>query len=217
MGRLVNWGKVNFFIFFKFIYIYWLSIATLTELLFYLKLRMSFFYLISIIIIGLILATALIKIGRNILFATPALHRPVFVPSSDEKLRIMLQLAKAKKGEKIIDIGCGDGKILFALAKKGYKVEGIEINPILVKRCQKRIKQLNLEELVSVSKKNLWSLDFADYDLLFLYGTSYIMLGLEKKLQKELKPGARIVSNQFKFPNWKSAKKEKEVMLYVMK
>lgn len=172
-------------------------------------------FLITVVVLGISLASLLILIGRVILFAVPMLHDPVFVPSSDSKLRTMLKLAKIKKGKRIIDLGCGDGKVIFAVAKKGFSVEGVEINPILVRRCKKRIKQLGLDKLVTVSRASFWNIDFSKYDLIFLYGTSYIMERLEKKLLEELRPSSRVVSNRFQFPNWKADQTENGVRVYV--
>ncbi|MEA2056510.1 MAG: methyltransferase domain-containing protein [Patescibacteria group bacterium] len=142
------------------------------------------------------------------------LHRAVFVPSTDDKLKIMLKLAKPRKKDKIIDLGCGDGKIIFALAKQGFNVVGVEINPFLVKKCQKKAKELKLEKSVTIVNNSFWNLNLSKYDLVFLYGTAYIMERLEKKLQKELKPGSRIISNYFQFPQWSVEKKENEVRVY---
>jgi len=173
-----------------------------------------FVYFLFLLVLGVSVAFSLIFIGRQVLFATTILHGPVFVPSADDKLASMLKLAKPKKGEKIVDLGSGDGKVVFALAKLGYKVDGIEINPILVNRSRKTAKELGLENLVTFKRISFWNVDFSEYDLLLLYGTTYIMKKLEKKLQSELKPGARIVSNYFQFPTWKAQTQKNDVRLY---
>lgn len=175
---------------------------------------MSFINFLCIYSLSVTLFILLIFLGRMLSFALPMLHRAVFVPSTDDKLKIMLKLAKPRKKDKIIDLGCGDGKIIFALAKQGFNVVGVEINPFLVKKCQKKAKELKLEKSVTIVNNSFWNLNLSKYDLVFLYGTAYIMERLEKKLQKELKPGSRIISNYFQFPQWSVEKKENEVRVY---
>lgn len=173
--------------------------------------------LLFIFLIGLtvaVLGFVIIFFIKQAIFATSMLHGAFFVPSADDRLNTMLKLAKPKPGEKIIDLGSGDGKIAFALAKLGYPVEGIEINPLLVRLANKQAKKLNLEKLASFRRANFWRLDFSQYDLIFVYGITYIMKRLEKKLRKELKPEARVVSNYFQFPNWTAEIEENEVRLY---
>lgn len=165
-------------------------------------------------VLGLVFAILLLLFGRAMIFMVPILHGPVFVPSADDKLRTMLELAKVKPGQKVIDLGAGDGKIVINLAKQGIAAEGIEINPVLVKKAQLKIKQAGLEELAEVKKGNFWKLDYSDYDVIFLYGTTYIMERLEEKLMQELKPGAVVISNFFQFPNWEPESVKNEVRLY---
>lgn len=161
------------------------------------------------------IALLLIFLGRQLVFATTMLHGPVFVPSKDDKLKTMIKLAKPKKSDRILDLGSGDGKIVIKLAKLGLKADGIEINPILVRKSQKIAEKLGLENLANFKKGNFWNQNYSKYDLIFWYGTTYVMNKLEKKLLAELKPGARIVSNYFQFPNWKPTTSENEVRLYV--
>lgn len=167
-----------------------------------------------VILLGILIATMLIILGRQLVFAVTMLHGPVFVPSADDKLQSMLKLAKPKKGEKIVDLGSGDGKVVFALAKRGYTVEGIEINPLLVSKSRKRAKELGLDQSVTFTRKSFWNVNFSEYDLLLLYGTTYIMKKLEQKLLTEMHPGARLVSNYFQFPTWKPEAELNDVRVY---
>lgn len=125
-----------------------------------------------------------------------------FVRSEDSIVRDMIELADIKNGERVIDIGCGDGTVMIEVAKRGYAVEGIELNPILVNKCKRNIKKNKLEKLAYAEVADFWKTDLSEYDVIFIYGISFIMGKLEKKLQGELKPGARVVSNFFEFPNW---------------
>lgn len=162
-----------------------------------------------------VLASLVILLGRNLVFAVTMLHGPVFVPSADDRLATMLQLAQVKNGERVIDIGAGDGKVVIALAKKGIKAEGVELNPILVRRAYKQITEQKLDQMATVFRGDLWKIDYSKYDVVLFYGTSYVMQKLENKLMQEMKPGSRVVSNYFQFPNWKAKQRRNEVSLYI--
>jgi cyclopropane fatty-acyl-phospholipid synthase-like methyltransferase len=129
------------------------------------------------------------------------------------RLEDMLSLLELKKGEKLIDIGSGDGRIVIAAAKKGLDSYGIEINPLLVLVAKKRIKQQKLKN-AHILLQDCWKYDISKFDYITIWGTTHMMKHLEKKLSKELKPGAKVVSNHFRFPNWKYKKVKDDVYLY---
>ncbi len=168
------------------------------------------------IALAITLAIMVIFLGRQILFASTMLHGPVFVPSSDEKLDTMLKLADPEPSANIIDLGSGDGKVVFALAERypEIEIEGIEINPLLVRRARIAAEERGLADRVSFTRGSFWDLDFGQYDLILLYGTSYIMEKLEQRLRAEMKPGARIVSNYFQFPQWEATRVMDDVREY---
>jgi len=145
---------------------------------------------------------------------TPILHDPVFVPTTDEKLQIMLELAHVKPGQKVADLGSGNGKIIIALAKLGVEGHGYEINYFLVWQSRHTIRRLGLEKLAKVHRQSFRQADLSSIDLVTLYTSAETMAGFEKKLQKELKSGAKVVSNTFQFPNWKPLKVRDRVYLY---
>lgn len=90
----------------------------------------------------------------------------------------------------------------------------MEINPILVRSSRKHIAHKKLDALISIEHKSLWDVDLGQYDVVFLYGTSYIMKKLEKKVLNEMKHGSQVISNYFRFPNLKPNKTLNNVLLY---
>jgi hypothetical protein len=76
------------------------------------------------------------------------------------------------------------------------------------------MKQLNN---ITIFNHSFFSVDLSSYHLITLYATTYVMKPLEKKLLKELKPGSIVISNYFRFPNWKSTKSINQVHLYCKK
>ncbi|HTY43754.1 MAG TPA: class I SAM-dependent methyltransferase [Patescibacteria group bacterium] len=136
-----------------------------------------------------------------------------FQPSSDRELREMIELASFKKRQKTADLGSGDGKVVIEFAKRGAEAHGFEINPLLVWIAKKKIKRLGLKNAF-IHKKNFWKQDFSGFDIVTSFQISYVMPGLEEKLKKELKKGAKVISNTWTFPNWKPKKQEGKVYLY---
>lgn len=193
-----------------------LVILTIEAVIYFLlpiELQPAFFRFIgySILLIAYIVMTV------DLIFLLPTVKGAIYYPSSDKQIETILELAQIKKGEKAVDIGSGDGRIPFALAKAGAQSFGYEINPILVLWSKWQARLLPASKRPGFYWKNMWTSDFGDYDVVTLFGMTYIMKDLEKKLMKELKPGGRVICNSFPFPNWKSEKSLNEVYLYVKK
>jgi precorrin-6B methylase 2 len=130
------------------------------------------------------------------------------------RLQTMLTFIDVKKGGKLIDIGAGDGRITIECAKKGITSYGIEINPLLVILAKIKIKKSRLNN-AHIIFADCWQYNFEDFDYITIWGTKHMMKRLEKKLMNELKPGTKVISNHFKFPNWKYTKKKGDVYLYI--
>lgn len=147
----------------------------------------------------------------------PILRGAPNVATTDDRLKTMLEFADLKPTDKIVDLGSGDGIILIEVAKRGFKAAGIEIDLLIVRRSRKKIKQLGLDDKIEIKLNSFWKTNVSGYNVVFLYGVTFIMRDLEEKLQKELKPGARVISNKFQFPTWKPAKEKNNVRLYIKK
>lgn len=139
-----------------------------------------------------------------------------YVPSSDARLKIMLELAGVKPGDRAIDLGSGDGKVIIALAKLGADVDGYEIDSGRFLLSEENIMEAQLTHPPKIYNENFWKAKLGDYDLIVLYGITSIMERLEKKILAEAKIGTRIVSNYFQFPNLKPQVSKDEVHLYVI-
>jgi len=152
----------------------------------------------------------------SIFFLIPFLVGAPFEPTSSKKIKKILKLAKVKKGEKAVDLGSGDGRIVIALAKKGAEAHGFEINPILVLISKWKIKRAGLKNAF-IHWGSFWKEDFGKYDVITLFQFPTIMKSLRDKMKKELKSKARVVSFYWKFPGWKMKKKIENVHLYKLK
>ena len=138
-----------------------------------------------------------------------------YVPSADAKTKLMTKAVENNKSVKILDMGCGDGKLVIAVAQLGYRVDGIELNPWLVFRARKSLKQLHLSDKAQIFWGSFWSFDTSGYDTILLYAIAHIMPKLETKLKNELRPGSRIISNYYKFPNLKPVKSTGSIHIYI--
>ena len=141
------------------------------------------------------------------LWISSAFFGAPFQPTSDKALRQMVQIAGIKKNQRMADLGSGNGKIVIEFAKKGIESHGFEINPVLALWSRMRIKRLGLEKKAFIHLGNFMNQDFSKLDLITSFQINYIMPGLEKKLQRELRKGAKVVSNTWKFPHWKPRRK----------
>lgn len=145
----------------------------------------------------------------------PVMFRGAFFASSGkDTVKKMVLLSRAKPGDKAVDLGSGDGRLVIALAKAGAEAHGYEINPILVWWSKRQIKKAGLSGKAFVSCKNFWNLDLSSFNIITVFGIGYMMARLESKLKKELKPGAKIISKYFTFPNWQHSKKEASIYVY---
>jgi cyclopropane fatty-acyl-phospholipid synthase-like methyltransferase len=171
--------------------------------------------LISILLIlGIVLVGEIIALGM-LLYSIP--RGAPYAATDDATLRELIKAAKVKKGEKIIDVGSGDGKIVIALASQGIDAYGIEFNPLLVVWSRYRIRKMKLQKHATIYWGDMWRHDFRKYNVIIIYGIIYIMKRLEKKLRSEVKPGARVLCNHFQFPTWKPQSKKGRVAVYLQK
>ncbi len=140
-----------------------------------------------------------------------------FVPSTWEAAATMVALSEPKKGQRMVDLGSGDGRIIISFAREGVEANGYETNERLVEESRENILRENLGKFGFVHEKDYWEEDLSLYDIITIYGMSSMMERLEEKLDKELKPGAKVVSNIFTFPHWKSKEVINNVYLYLPK
>jgi len=149
-----------------------------------------------------------------------------FVPTPEGVVRRMLELAEVKPGELVYDLGCGDGRILIIAASEfGARAVGIEIRRDLVEKCVKRVKELGLEDRVTIIHGNFFDIDISDADVVTLYLLTSVNERLRPKLERELRPGARVVSHDFEVIGWKPVKVEEikegwrshKIYLYVVR
>lgn len=129
-----------------------------------------------------------------------------FVSSPVHVVDRMLELAHLKPGEKLFDLGAGDGRIVIAAAEK-YKVKavGVEISPKLVAKANEAIQKQGLADQAKVVEGDILEADVSSADVVTLYLAASLNEKLRPRLEKLLHPGARVVSHDYAVPGWKPA------------
>ena len=132
----------------------------------------------------------------------PSLDVP-YVPSTEQAVRAMLDLAGVTKNDIVYDLGCGDGRIVVTAAKLyGARGVGIDIDPERIAEARANAKKEGVENLVRFELKSLFDADFREATVVTLFLLSSVNEKLKPKLL-ELKPGTRIVSNTFEMGDWR--------------
>ncbi|MBM4069455.1 MAG: class I SAM-dependent methyltransferase [Planctomycetes bacterium] len=121
----------------------------------------------------------------------------IFVPTPYEVVNKMLEMADVRPGEIVYDLGCGDGRIPVAAAKKyGVRAWGFDINPVRVKESLETVANGKVKHLVTIKHADVFELDLSKADVITLYLLPALNVKLIPQLDK-LKPGCRIVSHDF--------------------
>lgn len=174
-------------------------------------------FLISLTITAVIFIVfwVLLHFGEWIQSKISFLHDPVYVPSTKQSITNMVKLAQPRPGQVVIDLGSGDGRLLLAFARKGCRCIGYEINPVLVWKSRQLAKKHHLQDKMSFFCKSFWQADLSKADVVTLFMTESIMLELERKVFSEVSKGTKVVSQRFRFPNWKISKTITDCYLYL--
>ena len=127
-----------------------------------------------------------------------------YVPTPQEVVDRLLELAEVRDGDVVYDLGSGDGRIVItAAARYGVKAVGFEISPALVKRSRDHIKEAGLEHLVEIREEDIRTVDLSPASVVTLYLYPGANLRLRSTIMRQLKPGSRVVSHQFTMGTWK--------------
>lgn len=130
----------------------------------------------------------------------PPTRRPdvIFVPTRPEVVQAMLKLAEVSGSDVVYDLGCGDGIIVATAAQQfGATAVGIDIDPQRVKESTERIQKAGVTDKVKILNQDLFTTDISQATVVTLYLLPSLNQKLIPKLNKELPPGTRIVSQSF--------------------
>jgi len=164
--------------------------------------------------------TRLLALGLAVLFvgvsvaparaqaAAPAAanRRPdvIYVPTPEEVVEAMLQVAKVTKNDVVYDLGTGDGRIPVTAAKKyGARGVGIDIDPQRIKDANENVQKNGVGDKVRIIQGDLFEANISEATVVTLYLLPTLNQKLMPKLMKDLKPGTRVVSHAFDMGDWK--------------
>lgn len=153
----------------------------------------------------LIYTTGGLAVGVSIVcipFVSPALRKVClpYVPATTEQLAGVTKALTGRTG-RLLDVGSGDGRIVFTTAKLGFKSDGVELNPWLV--YYSRLSKLFDPQCRNSKfyRKDLWKFDLKPYNNIVIFGVEQMMKEFEDKLLKEAANGTVIVACRFPLPN----------------
>ena len=133
-----------------------------------------------------------------------------FVPTPQEVVDRMLELAQVSHGDLLYDLGSGDGRIVITAARRyGAQAVGFEIDPALVTDSKRNIKEAGVEALAEIRDQDVRTVDLTPASVVTMYLYPGANLRLRAAIMRQLKPGSRVVSHDFSMGDWKPDRVER--------
>ena len=126
-----------------------------------------------------------------------------YVPTPANVVEAMLDMAHVGPGDYVIDLGCGDGRIVIAAAKRGATGLGVDIDEKLIKKARENAREAGVSDKVMFLKQDLFKTDISGASVITLYLFPDLINKLRPEFIEKLEPGARIVSHDFDMNDWK--------------
>jgi SAM-dependent methyltransferase len=127
----------------------------------------------------------------------------IWVPTPEELVAAMLDMAKVTPSDYVIDLGSGDGRIVIAAAKRGARALGIEYNPDMVELSRSNALKEGVSGKASFMQADIFETDFSRATVVTMYLLSSLNMKLRPKIL-DMKPGTRVVSHAFDMEDWKA-------------
>lgn len=170
--------------------------------------------MIGHILLALFFVSLLLLLGLHFCFTLIAIFKgAAYVPTTHARVARLMDLADISPGDKLLDLGSGDGRILFAAAKRGAICTGIEINPLLCWYSALLAKLKGLRS-VTIKRTNFWDTSISDVDILTVYLVPIRLEQLREKILSEMRSGSRVITAVHHFPEWAPEKRDGDVCLY---
>ena len=132
----------------------------------------------------------------------------------------MLDLAKVEAGDHLIDLGCGDGRIVIAAARRGASALGIDIDPQRIAEAEAAARAAGVEHLARFRQEDLFETRIEGASVVTLYLLPFLNYMLAARLRTDLAPGSRVLSHAFAMRDWAPRVHEiidqRELMLWVV-
>ena len=136
---------------------------------------------------------------------TPEVGQPgkdvIWVPTPQTTVDRMLDMAGAKPGDYVIDLGSGDGRTVITAAKRGIRAFGVEYNPDMVELSRRNAAKEGVTDRVRFVRGDIFKTDFSKATVLTMYLLPRLNMQLRPTILK-MKPGTRVVSHSFHMEDW---------------
>jgi 16S rRNA A1518/A1519 N6-dimethyltransferase RsmA/KsgA/DIM1 with predicted DNA glycosylase/AP lyase activity len=156
--------------------------------------------------LGLILVVLAICFGGVLLAGAP------YLPTLGPQVQTALKLADLKAGDTLLELGCGDGKVLIAAARQGINVVGYELNPLLAALAWLRTRRYRRQ--VRIIWGNFWRRPWPEAEAIFTFLLPKYMPKLNKKVIKYHHKPVKLISFAFNIPDLTPTKQKSGVYLY---
>lgn len=121
-----------------------------------------------------------------------------YVPTPEAVVDRMLYMAKVKPLDVVYDLGCGDGRMVIAAAKKyGARGVGVDLDPARIREAKRNAKAAGVDQFVEFRVEDMFKTDVKEATVVLLYLLPELNRRLKPKFFAELKPGARVVSHDW--------------------
>ena len=143
--------------------------------------------------------------------AQPRTRTPdvIFVPTPNDVVNKMLEMAKVTAKDVVYDLGCGDGRIVITATQRyGCRGVGIDIDPERIREATGNVQKAKVADKVKLIQGDLFETAIGEATVVTLYLLTELNLKLRPKLMKELRPGTRVVSHAFAMGDWKPERTE---------
>jgi SAM-dependent methyltransferase len=144
-------------------------------------------------------ASVLVAPGRA---SEPELEVP-FVPTPHALVQRMLDLAQVGPNDYLIDLGCGDGRIAVAAARRGARALGVDLSPLRLQEAAAAARLAGVEAHTVFRRQDLFRTPIFEASVVALYLLPAINLRLRPTLLTELRPGSRVISHAFDMGDWR--------------
>lgn len=135
-----------------------------------------------------------------------------FVPTPEAVVEQMLRLAEVTSNDTLYDLGCGDGRIVITAAREyGARGVGVDIEPHWVAESKANAKKYGVEQLVDFRLEDALTVDLTNATVVTLYLVHWSTAKLRPIIRDQVKPGTRIVSNNYGMGDWQPDRTEKYI------
>jgi hypothetical protein len=163
-------------------------------------------------LLAIILVVALILC---ISFSFVLINGAPYLPTLSKQIDAAIKLSGLKPGERIIELGCGDGRVLLAAAKAGLCGIGYELNPLLYVVAKLRL--WPYRQQIQVKWGDFWRQQWPRADAIYVFLLPRLMAKLEQNILSRPNAPNKVISFAFKFPGRKADKEKAGVFLYYLK